>query len=342
MMDSRSVPGRLTGQGTVKVRNISAIPELLAEAGADLAALLDKAGLEKDLFSNSENLVSYRAAGRLIEQCALATGLEDFGLCVGMRQSAPILGLAGYVGANAPTVRQALETMTGSLKLSDTGGSASLVVERGYAALRWIVTEPDVPAIDHIDDLAVAVIFNILNGLCGRQWRAAEICLTRERPRNTAHYLQFFDAPVRFETDVSSVMFEERWLDQPVQGRDSQLHEILSPLLAQALEEKRANFKDRLCDILRTQILGGALTPDRAAATLGISVRTLSRRLADENVTFSELAQLVRFEVAQRMLRSGKSLSDIAATLGYSDPTAFIRAFKQFTGMTPARWRRSL
>ncbi|WP_424360129.1 AraC family transcriptional regulator [Methylocystis parvus] len=341
-MGARSAPGRVTAQGTVKVRNISAIPDLLAEAGVDLAALLDEAGLERDLFSNPENLVSYRAAGRLIEKSILATGLEDFGLRVGMRQSAPILGLAGYVGVNAPTVSQALETMTSSLKLSDTGGSASLVVERGYAALRWIVVEPEVPAIDHIDDLAVAVMFNIVSGLCGKRWRAAEICLTRERPKNAALYVQFFNAPIRFETDVACVMFEEGWLDEPVSGRDSQLHDILSPILTQALEEKGANFKDRLCDILRTQVLGGALTPDRAAATLGISVRTLSRRLADENATFSELAQLIRFEVAQRMLRSGKSLSEIAATLGYSDPTAFIRAFKQFTGKTPARWRRGL
>ncbi|WP_016921615.1 AraC family transcriptional regulator [Methylocystis parvus] len=314
----------------------------MAEAGVDVAEPLANAGLEKGLFANSEQLLSYRAAGRLIQQCILATGYEDFGLRVGMRQSAAILGLAGYVGTNAPSVRQALETMIGSLKLSDTGGSASLVLERGYAALRWIVVEPDIPAVNQIDDIAIAVIFNILSELCGSQWRAAEVRLTRERPKNTALFVQFFNAPVRFETDVACVIFEEAWLDHEVQGRDPQLHDILSPLLAQALEENGASFKEKVCDILRTQLLNGPLTPDRTAATLGISVRTLSRRLADEDATFSELAQAIRFEIAQRMLRAGKSLSDIAGALGYSDPTAFIRAFKQFAGMTPARWRRSL
>lgn len=341
-MGMSAPPGRPAPQGTVKVRNIAAIPELVAEADLDLADLLAAAGIEQGLFSNAENLVSYRAVGRLIELCVEATGFEDFGLRVGMRQSASVLGLGGYVGANAPTVFQALETMIGSLKLSDTGGSANLVLEQGYAMLRWIVVAPDAPAIDHIDDMAIAIMFNILSALCGKRWRAVEVCLTRKRPKNTALYLQFFNAPVRFQTDVACVTFEDGWLGEPVRDRDSQLHEILSPILAQALAEKGDCFRARLCDILRAQVLSGPLTPDRAAASLGVSVRTLSRRLADEGATFSELAQLVRLEVAQRTLRSGKSLAEIAAMLGYSDPTAFIRAFKQMTGMTPARWRRSL
>jgi AraC-like DNA-binding protein len=339
-MDTRAASGRLTLQGTVKVRNISAIPALLAEAGVDLAATLAAAGLEKELFSNLEQVISYRTGGRLIEQCMLATGFEDFGLRVGMRQAAPNLGLGGYVGANAPTVRQALETLIRSLKLSDTGGNASLATERGFATLRWAVIEPDVPAVSHIDDMAIAVIFNILGSICGPRWRATEVCLTRARPKNTAPYLQFFNAPLQFGTDVASVIFEDSWLDQAVQGRDPLLHDLLSPLLEQALEDKGPSFRDRLNDLLRAQALNGPLTPDRAAASLGISARTLSRRLAEDNVTFSELAQLVRFEVAQRMLRTGKSLSEIAETLGYSDTTAFIRAFKQIAGVTPARWRR--
>ncbi len=93
---------------------------------------------------------------------------------------------------------------------------------------------------------------------------------------------------------------------------------------------------------MRGQVLGAPLTPDRAAVALGISTRTLARRLAEEGATFSELAQLVRFETAQRFLRTDKSLAEIATALGYSDATAFIRAFKHFTGKTPARWRREL
>lgn len=339
-MDTRAATGRLALQGTVKVRNISAIPDLLAEAGVDLGQTLAAAGLEEELFSNLEQVVSYRTAGRLIEQCALATGFDDFGLRVGMRQAAPNLGLGGYVGANAPTVRQALETMIRSLKLTDTGGAASLVVERGFATLRWAVVEPDVPAINHIDDMALAVILNILASVCGPRWRATEVYFTRARPQNTTPYVQFFNAPLQFGADVASVIFEEKWLDQAVQGRDPQLHDILSPLLEQALEEKGPSFKDRLNDLLRAQVLTGPLSPDRAATFFGISARTLARRLAEEEATFSELAQNVRFEIAQRLLKSGKSLTEIAETLGYSDTTAFIRAFKQVAGVTPARWRR--
>lgn len=341
-MDARVVPGRAAVQGTVRIRNISALPALLAESGVALEETLAKAGLEQDVFANPDQVISYRVGGRLLQICADATGVEDFGLRLGMRQSASVLGLAGYVGANAPTVREALETIIAALKLSDTGGSVSLVAEGDFASLRWTVLDRDAPAIDHIDDAAIAVACNIMRGLCGSAWSPAEVCLARKRPKSAGVYVKFFNAPLRFEAEAASLTFEARLLEMTVSGRDPLLHQILSPILAQALEDADSGFREKLCEILRAQILSGPLTPDRAAAALGISARTLARRLADENATFSELAQSVRFEVAQRLLRAGKSLSDIAATLGYSDSTAFIRAFKQITGVTPARWRRGI
>jgi AraC-like DNA-binding protein len=339
-MDMRSPPKQPPSGGTIKARNISGVPALLAEYGVALDSALDQAGLDRGLFLDQEQIISYRAGGRLLQACAEATGLDDFGVRLGVRQSTPLLGLAGYVGANAPTVRAAIETVREALRLSDTGGCVTLVVEEGFASLSWSVMEPDIPALDHIGDLAMAAACNFMRKLCGRDWRPAEVRLTRKRPKADGAYLAFFAAPVRFESEYDSLIFEERLLDAEVRGRDPLLHRLLSPLLEQALAAADASFRDRICEILRAQIQTGPLTPDRAAAELGISVRTLARRLADEKATFSELAQLVRFEVAQRLLRAGRSVSEIAETLGYSDATTFIRAFKQATGVTPARWRR--
>ncbi len=338
-MDARTTPAKIA-PGTLKIRNLSAAPEVLAELGVDIRPLLAKAGLGPELFADPELRISYLALGRFVRDCVAVTGCEDFGLRVGMRQSAPILGLSGYVAANAPTVREALDIITASLRLSDTGGRVSFSVERGFASLNWLITEPDVEAAEHIDDAAIAIACNIMRSLRGPQWSPAEVRLTRARPKSAANFQRFFNAPVRFETETASLMFDATDLDCEVAGRDPTLHAILAPLLEKALEETELSVKEDVSDILRAQVLKGPLTPDRAAAALGISARTLSRRLAEERATFSELAQSVRFEVAQRLLRTEKNLSEISALLGYSDPTAFIRAFKQFTGKTPARWRR--
>lgn len=330
--------------GSVKVRSLSAVPGALDEMGVSPADVLARAGMPPTLFSNPEELVSYVALGRLLRGCVEATGCDHFGLLVGMRQSSPVLGLVGYVAVNAPTVRAALETIISSLKLNDTGGRLGLALDKGFATLSWLVAEPRIDAVEQIEDAAIAIACNVMRSLCGDQWRPAEVFLPRKRPaKGAAPYLKFFNAPVRFETDPAALVFEETNLDRTIAGRDPVLHGILSPLLEKAMERDiERSFQEEVCAILRVQALNGPLTPDRVAASLGVSVRTLSRRFAAENVTFSELAQRVRFEAAQRLLRTEKSVADVASALGYSDPSAFIRAFKQFSGQTPARWRRSL
>lgn len=338
-MDAPRTAGR-AAQGTLKVRAILGLPELLAELGVDLSDMLRKVGLRADILDQPEESIGYPAVGRLLSACAEATGCEDFGLQLGMRQSAPGLGLLGYVAINAPTVRDALQTIVAYLKINDTGGVVSLDVERGFALLRWSVVEPGVEAAEHINDAAIAIAVNIMRRICGADWRPAETLLTRRWPDNASRYLKFFDSPVQFETDTAAIAFDAADLDRAVEGRDAQLYGILAPLLAQAVEAKGGGFVDELHNLLRGQALSAPLSPERAAAALAISPRTLSRRLAEAGCSFSELAQSVRIEAAERMLRTDKSLAEIAVALGYSGPTAFIRAFKQARGETPARWRR--
>jgi AraC-like DNA-binding protein len=339
-MDARPTSLGKKTRGALKIRNLSAAPEVVLALGGDFSQVLATTGLEQNLFSNPDNVISYLTLGRLLRECVSATNCEHFGLLVGMRQSISVLGLAGYVAANSPTVGDALEIIIATLKLSDTGGALRLCGEKGFASLFWTVTEPGVEAREQIDDAATAIACNVMRQLCGPDWRPTEVCLPRPRPKDPRPYFKFFDAPVRFEADQACVIFDERHLVREIDGRDAALHMILSPLLDKEISSAKRSVRDDVADILRAQPPGETLTPDRAASALGISPRTLSRRLAAENATFSEIAQLVRFEAAERLLRTEKSLSEIAEALGYSDATAFIRAFKQFAGTTPARWRR--
>jgi AraC-like DNA-binding protein len=72
---------------------------------------------------------------------------------------------------------------------------------------------------------------------------------------------------------------------------------------------------------------------------LGVNARTLAHRLETFGVTFSGLADEVRFDAAQGLLLRGRRIAEIAAALGFAEPSAFIRAFKAWSGTTPARWR---
>jgi AraC-like DNA-binding protein len=90
---------------------------------------------------------------------------------------------------------------------------------------------------------------------------------------------------------------------------------------------------------VRARIGAGSLSRDSVCRALGVSARTLAHRLEAFGVTFSGLADEVRFDAAQSLLLKDRRVGEIAAELGFAEPGAFIRAFKAWSGTTPGRWR---
>lgn len=329
----------LSSSGTVKVRSFQAVADVAAELGVDIAQVLKKAALDRDLFSRRDDVIGYPSLGRLLDECIKASGCEDFGLRVGMRESAGAIGLVGFAAVNAPTVREALQTLVASLHLSDGGGAARLEAQNAIATLSWRVTSAGVERSEQISDAAAAIGCNLMRQLCGPKWNPIEVCLPRPRPADMRLFASFFRAPLRFDAEEVALVFPTGQLDQEVENRDRDLHEVLAPLLERAIAEARRGFQEDVANILRSQVSNGPLSPARAAAALGLSPRTLSRRLAEEGASFLDVAQQVKYDMAQALLRQDKAIAEVAMLLGYSDQTAFSRAFKLWSGSTPASWR---
>ena len=134
-------------------------------------------------------------------------------------------------------------------------------------------------------------------------------------------------------------MFDAVTLDVPVRDRNPDYAEVLAPLLDEAIAGARVDFLSSVKSIIRTQIGFGALSRDSVCRTLGLNARTFAHRLETNGVTYSGLAEEAKFEAAQSLLRKDKPIAEIAAALGFAEPSAFTRAFKAWSGATPARWR---
>jgi len=152
---------------TIKVRNASEIPATLAEFGVDAGPVLRRAGLDPDLFSAPENVLPFTALGRLVSECIQATGCESFGLRVGARMRITAVGLTGLAAVHAPTVRDAVQILTSTLRTSNTGAVAALDVRGASASFAYVITASEVASADHIVDAAIAMIFNTMRQLCG-------------------------------------------------------------------------------------------------------------------------------------------------------------------------------
>lgn len=332
-------PKRGAAVATVKVRNIAAIPRVLRDLGADADAVMRAAGVSPALFANLENVMPYAAAARLIARCVAATGADDFGLRVGALSGPSSIGLTGLVSVNSPTVREGIRVIVETLTTVDTGGAAFLDVRDGTALLGYDVTAPDVEAVDQIEDIAVAIGAHIMRGLCGAGFRPTRVRLARKAPRDRTVHARFHRAPVEFEAPRACLEFDAALLDAPVVAYDPDSADVLAPLLEGALASVRPDFLSSARSTVRALVASGALSRDNVCKALRVSARTLSHRLEAHGVSYSSLADEARYEAACGFLLKEKPIAEIASTLGFAEQSGFTRAFKAWSGATPARWR---
>lgn len=336
-LDTSAHPRRCEPVATI--RNIAAIPAVLRELGADVDAVLRGAGLAPSVFLNLENVIPYAALGRVLAETVRRTGCESVGLRVGIKTTASAIGLTGLVSVNSMTVREALQTINDTLKTSETGGSTFLVLRQDEASFGYAVTAANIEAVDQIEDGSVAIAYNIMRQLCGSDWRPSCVRLGRKAPRDKAPFLRFFDAPIEFAAPCSCLVFDATTLDWPVRDRKPDYLEVLAPMLEKAAATATADFPIAVKHVIRSQISAGTVSRDGVCRSLDTRPRTLASRLEKYGLSYSALLDEVRFEVAKSLLVKETTIADIAAQLGFAEQSAFTRAFKSWSGRSPARWR---
>jgi len=195
-------------------------------------------------------------------------------------------------------------------------------------------------AADQIYDLSMSVICKIMRSLCGASWNPTEVLLSRRQPQDLAPYQRLFRAPLRFDADQSAVVFPTRWLDHPIASADPLLHRYLEKKANDLHAHQQTSFAANLRRLVRKSLATRKISVADIAKQLHMHERTLNRRLREEGTSFRRELKDIRYEVARQLLADSKiPLSKIATALNYADATAFSRAFKRWSGFTPARWR---
>jgi AraC-like DNA-binding protein len=325
---------------TVRIGGSLAIPAVLRSLGADPAKVLAEVGFDLKLFDNPDQRVSYAARGHLIAHCVARTGCQHFGLLVGEQGGLHSLGLVGLLVKYSPDVGRALRSLAHYLHLHVRGATTTLTLDGHSAMLGYEIHQPRVEATDQTGDGAVATMFNIVRALCGREWKPTEVCFAHRKPEDLGPFRKFFQAPLVFDAEHNSVVFSADWLDRRLPESDPQLRRLLQKQIG-ALEARHGDdFPEHARSVLRTALVTGHARADQVAALFSMHARTLNRRLNAFGIGFRELVEEGRFEIARQMLEdSAMPVSQIAAMLDYADASAFTRAFRRWSGTTPARWR---
>ena len=324
----------------VRIGVTMALPQVLRGLGSDPAALLAEVGFDLALFDNPNNRVSFANRARILNHCAARSGCPYLGLLVGEQAGLHSLGLVGLLAKYSPDVGTALRNLVHYFHLNTRGAVTVLKVDHHSALLCYLIYATGGEVISQIGDGSVAAIFNILRDLCGPQWKPTEIRFAHSKPKNTGPYQRFFRAPLNFDAEVNAVVFNAEWLDRPLANTDDALVGLLMEKIQTLEAWNGEDLRDQVRRVLGTAVLTGDARSDKVAALFSMHSRTLGRHLKKSGTSFEELLNEVRYDIARQLLGDSlMSVSQIALTLNYADASAFTRAFRRWSGTTPAQWR---
>ena len=171
-------------------------------------------------------------------------------------------------------------------------------------------------------------------------WRPTEVLFSHRRPADTRPFRRFFQAPLRFDAERTAIVFSAACLSLPLRGAEAQLRLLLEKRIAQLESMGAGDIVEQVRRVLRNLLLGGRGSLGQVAQIFAIHRRTLNRRLRERGLTFHELVEEVRYDIARQLLReTDLMVVEIAAVLDYSDAAAFAHAFRRWSATSPAAWR---
>jgi AraC-like DNA-binding protein len=327
-------------EATLRVGGAQVIAEVLRDFGVDPADVLREAGIAPETFADPDNLITYRARGRLMACAVNRTGCEHFGLLVGQRMNLPSLGLVGLLATSNRDVGTALRSIVSYLHLHSRGAVMALEVDHSLAMLTYDAYQPNVEGTSQTGSGAVAMMVNVMRTLCGPDFLPIEARFSCRAPTDVRPFRKFFRVPLRFDAERFALVFTSDWLGRQVRGSDPEWERLLQKQI-DALEARHgAEFPETVRSVLRSALLTGRGSHEQIAQLFSMHSRTLSRRLAEYDTGFQKLVDETRFEIARQMLEDTElSVEQIAEALGYTGASAFARAFRRWSDMAPATWR---
>lgn len=315
---------------------------LVRELGGDPDLLLRQAGVDPAWLENPDHPIAYLAFLSALRLGSQATSTPHFGLLLSRKQRFAMLGAVGFAVREAPNVKVAIENLNRFLPVHNQAARTTLLIERDLARWSFDVILRDAPPLEQQFDLVAGVAISLMQHLAGQDWTPLSIHLKRATPADTRPYRQVFRCPIVFDAEFTGLVFRKEVLALAVANADQQLFRILHQYLTQLEARTPSDFGSLVRETVALSLQDGDSSIDAVAARLGLSERTLQRRLHAAGLHYKDILVDVRRSIAQQYLRdTGVSLTRIAAILGYSGLAAFSRSFHREFGVSPRHWRQA-
>jgi len=314
----------------------------LGEVGVDTGSVLAEVGLDDAAVADKDARIPIEKLHRLWDTALRTVPRADGAVLGAERYSPGDYGLVGFVAMNSATLGEAVRHVVRYVGLWTDDPGVELH-DDGTLAVAYRAAFADSPGLRVATEAAPAELLNGARVLTQKRITPREVRFSHRAPRDVSAHESFFGCPVRFGARDIALVFHPRDLALPLPKADEQLGAYLLTVANDALARRKGQELsplDRIRQLIAQELQKGVPTLAAIARRTATSERTLRRRLEENGTSFRALLDETRAELARGYVRNRSlPLSEVAFLLGFSEPSAFHRAFRRWTDSTPAAWR---
>lgn len=331
--------------GTASIAALRQYVRASESSGADTSALFTKAGLDPTILDSDDGRINGEQFQRFIHLLCEHTSNPILGLETGDFVQPGSYSVLGYITMSCATLGEAVARIAPFEKLVGDMGTTELAMAQGSIKLTWHCNYNDPIVRPQVVDNVFASWVTYARWLADDTAASpSSVHLKRESPGAELEqaYRRRWNCPVQFGANEDSIKLKQELLNTRLRQPDPMLRKTLEAhaLTQLASLDTDTDLTSQVKHSIQQQLMHGITRQDMVAEDLGMTSRTLQRKLSQEGVSYQQLLDEVRQKMAEDyLLNSDLTIPDIALRLGYSETTSFHRKFKAVTGKTPGEFR---
>ncbi len=328
---------------SVSIVLVRAFVEVVERAGVSRDQLLLTTQIDPTRLEATEARLEFAEFARLEARALDLTGDEALGLHITEQASEAAFDLVAHLIVHAPTLRDGIDLCLRFQRVFSDDSELTLAENDDSATIRLSFPRTTLRCDRMHAEFVMAGLSRMIRVFAGPRATVRAVHFEHPRPDHHLEYTRIFGGVERFRRPFTGIEMDRKILDQPGLHHHAQLYQVLRSEAERMLSQLTHGISqaERLKQyVLARPPLGAIPDMEVVARDLGMSVRSLRRRLKEEGASYKAILEDAFSTVATRMLSdSSRSIQETAHAMGFSDPTAFHRAFKRWTGMTPKQYR---
>lgn len=327
---------------TMSVTKISAFLSKIEYFGVDKTHILNSAVIESHFFNSPDNRLTSGEVTRIFLAATKLTKNENIGLHQGEGLSKGFSNILGYLLMNCSDLADAAQKYIKYERIVDETSVSDICLDGNTVILSIRNVDKELKGNRQMYDFKLAGMLSYMKILLGESIILKEVHFEHCKPQDISEYQRIFKCPVFFEKQMNALVFNKELLQLPIIEPNNELQILFERIARDTLEKlgKSETYKKKVLDIIIKEMNGEIPSINLVAKRLAMSIRSLQHNLKQEGTSYIKIANEVRKNIAINFLKEkDDSISEIAYFLGFSEASAFNRAFKKWTNLTPGEFR---